>query len=240
MFTRGRCCAGSSPTPTVRTSSLISECNLPSYDSWNSRPVRHRSVYYNCRVIVYNKFIYLIRPKLWLANDGNYRERRYFQCWEKPRHVDKYDIPMTVCPLLASGQVPLYTSNTNFSRNNVPLAMRWSELETPSLDLKPVRNCGLRNLLMRIWALTAVRSLQTPAVHTTSFANYPIGSTWFKPQHILEGGFTSTPTNKVVMEIDSIMTVQPWLHQMVKFLDKAHNSPYRTWYVYFVYYWLRN
>jgi NAD+ synthase (glutamine-hydrolysing) len=77
-------------------------------------PVRHRSVYYNCRVIVYNKFIYLIRPKLWLANDGNYRERRYFQCWEKPRLVDKYDIPMTVCPLLASGQVPLYTSNTNF------------------------------------------------------------------------------------------------------------------------------
>jgi NAD+ synthase (glutamine-hydrolysing) len=86
--------------------------------------VRHRSVYYNCRVIVYNKFIYLIRPKLWLANDGNYRERRYFQCWEQPRYVDKYDIPMTVCPLLASGQVPLYTSNTNFSRSNVPSAMR--------------------------------------------------------------------------------------------------------------------
>jgi len=69
--------------------------------------VRHRSVYYNCRVIVYNKFIYLIRPKLWLANDGNYRERRYFQRWRKPRHVEEYDIPMTVCPLLASGQVLL-------------------------------------------------------------------------------------------------------------------------------------
>lgn len=54
---------------------------------------------------MYNKFIYLIRPKLWLANDGNYRERRYFQCWRDARVVEEYDIPMTVCPLLASGQV---------------------------------------------------------------------------------------------------------------------------------------
>lgn len=63
------------------------------------------SVYYNCRVIVYNKFIYLIRPKLWLANDGNYRERRYFQCWRAQKYVETHDIPREVWPSLTSGQV---------------------------------------------------------------------------------------------------------------------------------------
>ena len=66
------------------------------------------SVYYNCRVIVYNKFIYLIRPKLWLANDGNYRERRYFQCWREQRYVETYDIPLQVLDQLDSGQVRPY------------------------------------------------------------------------------------------------------------------------------------
>jgi NAD+ synthase (glutamine-hydrolysing) len=33
-------------------------------------------VLFNCRVIVLNKRVCLIRPKLHLANDGNYRETR--------------------------------------------------------------------------------------------------------------------------------------------------------------------
>ena len=37
-------------------------------------PVIHRGVRYNCRVFVLNRKILLIRPKLCLANDGNYRE----------------------------------------------------------------------------------------------------------------------------------------------------------------------
>lgn len=36
-------------------------------------PVNHRGVRYNCRILIYNAEIILIRPKLWLANDGNYR-----------------------------------------------------------------------------------------------------------------------------------------------------------------------
>jgi hypothetical protein len=34
-------------------------------------------VLYNCRVFMLNRSILLIRPKLHLANDGNYRETRY-------------------------------------------------------------------------------------------------------------------------------------------------------------------
>lgn len=39
-------------------------------------PVLHKNVRYNCRVFVLNSKILLIRPKLCLANDGNYREVR--------------------------------------------------------------------------------------------------------------------------------------------------------------------
>jgi predicted amidohydrolase len=37
-------------------------------------PTQHRNVRYNCRVTCLNGKILLIRPKMWLANDGNYRE----------------------------------------------------------------------------------------------------------------------------------------------------------------------
>jgi hypothetical protein len=36
-------------------------------------PVRHRNIRFNCRVLIYNKKIILIRPKMALAEDGNYR-----------------------------------------------------------------------------------------------------------------------------------------------------------------------
>lgn len=39
-------------------------------------PVIHRGVLYNCRVLAVDGKIALIRPKLHLANDGNYREPR--------------------------------------------------------------------------------------------------------------------------------------------------------------------
>ena len=41
----------------------------------------HRNVLYNCRVICLDKKILGIRPKFCLANDGNYREMRYFTPW---------------------------------------------------------------------------------------------------------------------------------------------------------------
>ena len=51
------------------------------------RPVIHHGVRYNCRVIVYNTNIVLIRPKTQLAMDGNYREQRWFTPWSKLRYV---------------------------------------------------------------------------------------------------------------------------------------------------------
>ena len=44
-------------------------------------PVMHRGVRYNCRVMCLDRTILLIRPKLYMANDGNYRETRWFTPW---------------------------------------------------------------------------------------------------------------------------------------------------------------
>lgn len=49
------------------------------------RPVLYKAVRYNCRVIVYNHRILLIRPKLNLAMSGNYREARWFTPWARQR-----------------------------------------------------------------------------------------------------------------------------------------------------------
>merc|ERR1719174_1267626 len=47
-------------------------------------PVMHRNVPYNCRVWALNGKVVGIRPKIFMANDGNYREMRWFTPW----HID--------------------------------------------------------------------------------------------------------------------------------------------------------
>jgi len=44
-------------------------------------PVMHRNVAYNCRVICLDRRVLGVRPKFFLANDGNYREMRWFTPW---------------------------------------------------------------------------------------------------------------------------------------------------------------
>ena len=47
-------------------------------------PILHRSARYNCRIIVYQRRILLIRPKIALADNGNYRESRWFTAYQPP------------------------------------------------------------------------------------------------------------------------------------------------------------
>lgn len=73
------------------------------------RPITHKNVSYNCRVIIYNGKILMIRPKMWMANDGNYvsyswlaletadqtkqRELRHFTPWSKVRQTEEHSLP---------------------------------------------------------------------------------------------------------------------------------------------------
>ncbi|KAI9509770.1 NAD+ synthase [Russula earlei] len=70
------------------------------------RPVTHKNVIYNCRVIVHNRKILLIRPKMWLANDGNYRELRYFTPWTKGRQWEDHYLPRIVQAVTGQVKVP--------------------------------------------------------------------------------------------------------------------------------------
>ncbi|OBA20806.1 glutamine-dependent NAD(+) synthetase with GAT domain-containing protein [Metschnikowia bicuspidata var. bicuspidata NRRL YB-4993] len=56
-------------------------------------PIIHKSIKYNCRVLSHNGRILYIRPKLHLANDGNYREMRYFTPWSRVRYHETYVLP---------------------------------------------------------------------------------------------------------------------------------------------------
>ncbi|CAK9440355.1 uncharacterized protein LODBEIA_P44550 [Lodderomyces beijingensis] len=56
-------------------------------------PIIHKCIKYNCRIISYDGRILLIRPKLSLANDGNYREMRYFTPWNRPKYYEHFQLP---------------------------------------------------------------------------------------------------------------------------------------------------
>jgi NAD+ synthase (glutamine-hydrolysing) len=65
-------------------------------------PTLHKGVRYNCRVYCLNGQILLIRPKLALADDGNYREARWFTAWQHHRVVENHALP--ACIVDATGQ----------------------------------------------------------------------------------------------------------------------------------------
>ncbi|RPB03602.1 glutamine-dependent NAD(+) synthetase with GAT domain-containing protein [Choiromyces venosus 120613-1] len=69
-------------------------------------PIGHKNVRYNCRVIVHNKKILLIRPKIYLANDGNYREMRYFTGWGRTKYVEEYYLPRIIMNITGQRKVP--------------------------------------------------------------------------------------------------------------------------------------
>ena len=47
-------------------------------------------------MIFLNKKILLIRPKMFLANDGNYREMRWFAAWQKYRTLEDFYLPRII------------------------------------------------------------------------------------------------------------------------------------------------
>ncbi|XP_056657118.1 glutamine-dependent NAD(+) synthetase [Monodelphis domestica] len=69
-------------------------------------PVMHRNVRYNCRVIFLNGKILLIRPKMVLANSGNYQEMRWFAPWNKSRKAEDHFLPRMIQELTKQEIVP--------------------------------------------------------------------------------------------------------------------------------------
>ncbi|KAJ7733229.1 hypothetical protein DFH07DRAFT_871007 [Mycena maculata] len=94
-------------------------------------PVVHKNVIYNCRVIIHNRKILLIRPKMWLANDGNYRELRYFTPWAKHRQWEDHYLPRII--QVVTGQMKVTFGDAVISTQDTCIGVELcEELFTPA------------------------------------------------------------------------------------------------------------
>lgn len=59
-------------------------------------PVLHKGVSYNARVLVLDGQVVLIRPKVDLADHGNYREARWFRAWPRERRLERFVLPQII------------------------------------------------------------------------------------------------------------------------------------------------
>ena len=69
-------------------------------------PVLHNNVRYNCRIFVLNRKIVLIRPKMYMADDGNYRERRFFASWKDNGELDDHMLSDEIRKVTGQTMVP--------------------------------------------------------------------------------------------------------------------------------------
>lgn len=77
-------------------------------------PVEHRNVRYNARVFILNRKIITIRPKLYLADDGNYRESRWFAAYKQQlggsSPLDEFILPPSIQQITGQSSVPFGVS----------------------------------------------------------------------------------------------------------------------------------
>ncbi|KAK4070132.1 uncharacterized protein Triagg1_6553 [Trichoderma aggressivum f. europaeum] len=93
-------------------------------------PLMHRGCRYNCRAMILDGKLLCLRPKIYLANDGNFRENRFFTPWNRPRYVEKYNLPPQIQEHQGVRQVPI--GDIILSLNDTTLAAETcEELFTP-------------------------------------------------------------------------------------------------------------
>jgi NAD+ synthase (glutamine-hydrolysing) len=69
-------------------------------------PVMHHGVRYNCRVFCLDGKILLIRPKLFMADDGNYRESRHFTSWKRTNVLQQHLLSAPLREATGQEEVP--------------------------------------------------------------------------------------------------------------------------------------
>ena len=104
------------------------------------RPVVHKNVIYNCRIIIHNGKILLIRPKMWLANNGNYRELRYFTPWMKHRETEDHYLPRIIQAVTGQIKVPFGDAVVSTADTCIGVEL-CEELFTPARYVYPNESC---------------------------------------------------------------------------------------------------
>jgi NAD+ synthase (glutamine-hydrolysing) len=62
--------------------------------------------FYQSRDGGFSRKLLLIRPKKALADDGNYRERRYFTAWSKHKQIEEHYLPDFIKAITNQSNVP--------------------------------------------------------------------------------------------------------------------------------------
>ncbi|XP_077243827.1 glutamine-dependent NAD(+) synthetase-like [Tasmannia lanceolata] len=69
-------------------------------------PVTRGGVRYNCQVFCLNRKILMIRPKMSLANGGNYGELRWFSAWKHKDQLTEFQLPNNISEASSQKTVP--------------------------------------------------------------------------------------------------------------------------------------
>ncbi|EGP86053.1 unnamed protein product [Zymoseptoria tritici ST99CH_1A5] len=123
-------------------------------------PVQHRGCSYNARAIALNGQILAVRPKLDLANDGNFREMRYFSPWPRQR-VEDYHLPKSI-QKLALGQKTCRIGEVAFEALDASFASETcEELWTPASPHSLYSLAGIEIVLNSSGSHHELRKLHT-------------------------------------------------------------------------------
>ncbi|KAL4200645.1 hypothetical protein AMTRI_Chr02g212180 [Amborella trichopoda] len=94
-------------------------------------PVNEGAVRYNCQVFCLNRRILMIRPKMCLADDGNYREPRWFSSWKRKPHLVDFKLPVEISEAISQTTVPFGHGYLQFLDTSVAAEI-CEELYTPN------------------------------------------------------------------------------------------------------------
>jgi NAD+ synthase (glutamine-hydrolysing) len=141
-------------------------------------PVLHKNVRYNCRVFCLNRRIVLIRPKMFMAQDGNYRETRWFTAWQPANQsapLDAFTLPPNIQMVTSQQAVPFGAAAIDLADTTLA-AETCEELFTPNaphiqlgLDgVEVAEDGGSRSA----WSVTTL-SLVYPAVPAPASPSLP-------------------------------------------------------------------
>jgi NAD+ synthase (glutamine-hydrolysing) len=94
-------------------------------------PVMHAGVRYNCRAFCLDGRLLLLRPKLFLADDGNYREGRHFTSWKRANAVEEHVLSAVLQEATGQTSVP-FGHGAVAAADTLVAAESCEELWTPS------------------------------------------------------------------------------------------------------------
>lgn len=91
---------------------------------------------YNCRVFIYNKKILMIRPKSSLADDGNYREGRWFTAWKQGYKLFDFKLPTFIKEVTNQSSTKIGMGILNFNDCSIAseLCEELWDCKNPSTD----------------------------------------------------------------------------------------------------------